>query len=256
MAIKVFISKDKKQFKANLHCHSTISDGKLTPEELKEAYKNAGYQVLAITDHCYPYPHNDMTDDDFLMLTGYEAYIRPNKKAKSDRYLPEVHLNLFARDKESAAELSRQFSEHCAVKEYLAVVEGEAFGGELCDFIYKDSRLSKAFIVDRKRNGVKEARLEYTPLQRIENEKGVYTLVRVRLLTGRFHQIRAQFASRGTPLVGDGKYGSRDKGAKMPSLFAFHLGFSLKSRGYDIYKYPSCEEYPWCLFDKSNFQQN
>ena len=42
MAIKVFISKDKKQFKANLHCHSTISDGRLTPEELKAAYKNAG----------------------------------------------------------------------------------------------------------------------------------------------------------------------------------------------------------------------
>ena len=46
MAIKVFISKDKKQFKANLHCHSTISDGKLTPEELKEAYKAQGYSVL------------------------------------------------------------------------------------------------------------------------------------------------------------------------------------------------------------------
>ena len=101
MAIKVFISKDKKQFKANMHCHSTISDGRLTPEELKEAYKAQGYSVLAITDHCYPYPHNDMTDDDFLMLTGYEAYIRPNKKAKSDRYLPEVHLNLFARDKDN-----------------------------------------------------------------------------------------------------------------------------------------------------------
>ena len=65
MAIKVFISKDKKQFKANLHCHSTISDGRLTPEELKEAYKNAGYQVLAITDHCFPCPHNDLTDDEF-----------------------------------------------------------------------------------------------------------------------------------------------------------------------------------------------
>ena len=54
MAIKVFISKDKKQFKANMHCHSTISDGKLTPEELKAAYKAQGYSVLAITDHCYP----------------------------------------------------------------------------------------------------------------------------------------------------------------------------------------------------------
>ena len=99
MATKVLISKDKKQFKANLHCHSTISDGKLTPEELKAAYKAEGYSVLAITDHCYPRPHNELTDDDFLMLTGYEAYIRPNPNGKSNRFAPEVHLNLFARDK-------------------------------------------------------------------------------------------------------------------------------------------------------------
>ena len=54
MAIKVFISKDKKQFKGNMHCHSTISDGRLTPEELKEAYKAAGYQVLAIPTTASP----------------------------------------------------------------------------------------------------------------------------------------------------------------------------------------------------------
>jgi 23S rRNA pseudouridine1911/1915/1917 synthase len=196
-------------------------------------------------------------DKDAMTLTAEELSALSERDSlwlvhRLDRVVGGILL--FARDKDSAAALSRQFSEHSAVKEYLAVVEGEAPGGELCDFIYKDSRLSKAFIVDRKRNGVKEARLQYTPIQRIENEKGVYTLVRVNLLTGRFHQIRAQLASRGTPLVGDGKYGSRDKGAKMPSLFAFHLGFTLRSQTYDIYKYPSHEEYPWCLFDKSNFQ--
>lgn len=101
MAIKVLLSKDKKQFKGNMHCHSTVSDGRMSPEDLKEAYRAQGYQVLAITDHCFPHPHNDLTDGDFLMLTGYEAYIRPNKKAKSDRYFPEVHLSLFARDKDN-----------------------------------------------------------------------------------------------------------------------------------------------------------
>ena len=85
-------------YKANLHCHSTISDGRLTPEELKEAYKNAGYQVLAITDHCSPHPHNDLTDDEFLLLTGYEAYIRPDKNGNYNAFAPEVHLNLFAKD--------------------------------------------------------------------------------------------------------------------------------------------------------------
>ena len=78
-----------------------LSDGKLTPEQVKNAYKDHGYSVLCITDHERPRDHTAMTDPDFLMLTGYEAYIRPNKKAKSDRYLPEVHLNLFARDKDN-----------------------------------------------------------------------------------------------------------------------------------------------------------
>ncbi len=98
---KVFISPDKKQFKANLHCHSTLSDGKLTPEELKEAYKREGYDVLSITDHCVPAPHNDLTDKDFLLLTGYEAYIRPGQKGKYNQFGAEIHMNLFARDKDN-----------------------------------------------------------------------------------------------------------------------------------------------------------
>ncbi len=91
-----FISKSTQQYKANLHCHSTLSDGHLTPQQLKEAYKNNGYSILAITDHETPYNHSGMNESDFLMLTAYEAYIRCEPKANS--YLPEVHLNLFARE--------------------------------------------------------------------------------------------------------------------------------------------------------------
>lgn len=92
------ISPRKKQYKANLHCHSVLSDGKKTPEELKKMYKEHGYSVLAITDHERPHQHQAMNDDDFLMLTGYECYIRQNKEGHYNRYAKEVHLNLFARD--------------------------------------------------------------------------------------------------------------------------------------------------------------
>ena len=92
------ISPNKKQFKANLHCHSVLSDGKKTPEELKQMYKAHGYDVLAITDHERPHQHQAMNDDDFIMLTGYEAYIRPDQSGHYNRYAKEVHLNLFARD--------------------------------------------------------------------------------------------------------------------------------------------------------------
>ena len=94
---KTLISSEKKQFKANLHCHSTLSDGKLTPEALKKMYKEHGYDVLAITDHSHPYSHRAMSDPDFLMLTGYEAYIRESG-GPYDTFKKEVHLNLFARD--------------------------------------------------------------------------------------------------------------------------------------------------------------
>ena len=92
------ISPHKKQYKANLHCHSVHSDGSLTPEQLKEAYRRHGYDILAITDHEFPWDHTDMSEPDFLMITGYEGYVRSQPDNGSDRFGPEVHLNLFARD--------------------------------------------------------------------------------------------------------------------------------------------------------------
>jgi len=92
------ISPTKKQYKANLHSHSTFSDGERTPEELKQMYKDAGYSILAITDHEVPKSHSYLTDSDFLAITGYEAYIRPHEKGRFDTYNKEIHINLFARD--------------------------------------------------------------------------------------------------------------------------------------------------------------
>ncbi len=94
---KFLIPSSKKQYKANLHCHSTLSDGKLTPDVLKAMYKEHGYDILAITDHSHPYSHYAMSDPDFLMLTGYEAYIRESG-GPFDRFKREIHMNLFARD--------------------------------------------------------------------------------------------------------------------------------------------------------------
>ncbi len=97
------VSPHKKQYKANLHCHSVISDGKKTPQELKEMYKQEGYSILSITDHETPGNHSYLNDPAFLTITGYEAYIRPSGSCKYDRYGKEVHINLFARDPENEA---------------------------------------------------------------------------------------------------------------------------------------------------------
>ncbi len=98
MSETILISKHKNQYKANLHCHSTLSDGRLSPCELKKLYKENGYNILSITDHCSPNNHSYLSDEEFLMLTGYEAYIRPTEGFVFDKFSSEIHLNLFAKE--------------------------------------------------------------------------------------------------------------------------------------------------------------
>lgn len=125
---------------------------------------------------------------------------------------------IYARTKDAASLLSRAVQEGTLVKEYVALVHGTPpENGDWTDLLFKDSRKNKVFVVKRERKGVKRARLEFTRLT-----AGKTSLVRIRLHTGRSHQIRVQFASRGYPLVGDSKYGSRDQ-ASSPMLFSCRL---------------------------------
>ena len=127
---------------------------------------------------------------------------------------------VYARTKEAAARFSRLIQENKLVKEYVALVHGTPpESGDWEDLLFKDSQKNKVFVVKRERKGVKKARLEFRRLT-----EGESSLVRIRLHTGRSHQIRVQFASRGFPLVGDHKYGSRD-GATAPMLFSCRLTF-------------------------------
>ena len=131
---------------------------------------------------------------------------------------------VYARTKEAAARFSRLIQEGKLVKEYVALVHGTPpEAGDWTDFLFKDSRKNKVFVVKKERKGVKQARLEYTRLT-----DGDPALVRVRLHTGRSHQIRVQFASRGFPLVGDHKYGSRDD-ATAPMLFPCRITFPTRT---------------------------
>ena len=127
---------------------------------------------------------------------------------------------VYARTKAAAAALSRAIQEGSMVKEYVALVHGTPpESGDWEDLLWKDSRKNKVFVVKRMRGGVKKARLEYVRLT-----EGAESLVRIRLHTGRSHQIRVQFASRGYPLVGDHKYGARDS-VSAPMLFSCQLTF-------------------------------
>ena len=164
-------------------------------------------------------------------------------------------LLTFARNKKTAAELSRLVSGDGIGKEYLAVIDGRLDDGTLTDYLYKDSRASKAFVVDKERAGVKEAELSFVTLESIDTEKGSRSLVKITLKTGRFHQIRVQFSSRKAPICGDGKYGSKDNRAHLPALFAYKLSFELFGDNIEAKIIPDIETYPWCLFNRSVFDE-
>jgi hypothetical protein len=94
--VKHLLPQVARYFKTNLHTHSTVSDGKLTPAELKEAYIALGYQVLSLTDHNVIVDYSDMNEPDFLFLTGIEVeFNHPEYVSGSDR--PVYHLNLIAK---------------------------------------------------------------------------------------------------------------------------------------------------------------
>ena len=164
-------------------------------------------------------------------------------------------LLVFARNKKAAADLSAQVADRRLTKEYFAVVEGRGEGGALRDFIYKDARLSKAFVTDRKRAGVKEAELEYRTLDTVTQGERELSLVAIQLKTGRFHQIRVQFASRKMPLIGDKKYGSRDFLAKTPALYATKLEFEINGESATYSRLPELSDYPWSLFSQERYKQ-
>lgn len=133
---------------------------------------------------------------------------------------------VYAKTKSAAAALSRDIAEHRFTKEYLALVHGvpERKSDTLCDLLFHDRAKNKSYVVKRERKGVKKAELEYELLYTKEKDMEEYSLLRVKLHTGRTHQIRVQFAHRKMPLAGDKKYGARDSFSLL-GLWAYKLDF-------------------------------
>ena len=94
---KYLLPETGKFYKANLHCHSTVSDGKLSPEELKKAYMDHGYSIIAYTDHDLLISHQDLADENFLPLNGFEIEIDQAMK-EGQRYFKTCHLCFIALD--------------------------------------------------------------------------------------------------------------------------------------------------------------
>ena len=195
-------------------------------------------------------------DTDFVTeISDQLGALKENKELFLIHRLDRVVAGLLvlARDRESAARLSALAATSDLGKAYLAVVEGECSGGVMEDYLYKNAALGKSFVTDSGRNGAKLAKLEYERIATVDTPSGKRSLVRIILHSGRFHQIRAQFSSRSLPLVGDNKYGSRDKKVRTPSLFAHRIEVELNEK-ISVSRLPDTSAYPWNLFREENYE--
>lgn len=150
---------------------------------------------------------------------------------------------VLARGAETASELSRQIREGQFRKEYLAVIHGspEQDRGQLRDLLYRDKARRMTMVAREPGKGVQEAVLDY----RVISRGGQMSRIAIRLGTGRTHQIRVQFASRGMPLVGERKYSSLDDPCQI-ALWSHKIGFFHPGNGewVELTREPP-ECYPW-----------
>lgn len=159
---------------------------------------------------------------------------------------PVSGLMVYARTKEAASDLSEQMRTGRFQKEYLCIAEGILpHEGEMTDLLFKDAKTGKTYPVKRERKGVREAKLLYKTLSTDETA----SLCAVTLLTGRSHQIRAQFAARKHPLLGDGRYGSRHNCPL--ALFSCSLAFYHPETGEKLhFSQPAPALTPWQKFSQ------
>ncbi len=152
-------------------------------------------------------------------------------------------LMVLARNAKSASELSRQIREDEFEKEYLAVIHGvpELKNGTLRDLLGRDKARKMTFVASEPAKGVQEAVLHY----QVESTDDGMSKVRIQLVTGRTHQIRVQFSSRGMPLVGERKYSERNDPCEI-ALWSCRLAFTHPRSGEKMeFTHEPPESYPW-----------
>lgn len=94
------LSKDGNFYKVNMHCHTNISDGKLSPNEVKDMYKAAGYSAVCFTDHEVNIGHKELCDEDFIALHGYEVAIKQDESYSTGIFMPVYHFNMVAKSQD------------------------------------------------------------------------------------------------------------------------------------------------------------
>lgn len=215
--------------------------------------------VVAIKPQNVPSQADESGDEDMLSLV--KAHIKEKYQKKGEAFVGLVHrldrptggIMVFARNSKSAKRLSQQFAAHEVEKVYMAVVKGKVKekSKTLVNFLKKDEKENVVKVVPMSESGAKKAELSFKFLEEVDGN----SLLEVRILTGRSHQIRVQLSTYGFPLVGDVKYG-KDKGkSSFLGLWAGKLSFvhPTTKEKMVFMAVPDMEKLPWKNFDMEKY---
>lgn len=206
---------------------------------------------------------SDVTKDQDL-LSIVKNYIKEKYNKPGNAFVGLVHrldrptggVMVFARNSKSASRLSTQIKNHQFEKKYFAVCEGSfrEKTGTLKNYIKKDEKTNLVKLVPLSEQGAKYAELDYKVLE----EKNGLSLVEVKIVTGRSHQIRVQLANLKHPIVGDKKYGSLQANSEKMALWAYALNFEhpTKKSHMKFRALPPKDELPWKFFDLERYIWN
>ena len=197
-------------------------------------------------------PVQEDSSKDIDLLTILKNYIKEKYKRCGNVYLGLVHrldrpvggVMVFAKTSKAASRLSEQVRTNKIKKTYHIVVKGNIKSRDrLVDYLVKDSKRNMSFVTSKDKG--KESILEYE----VVKKKDDYNLIKVNLITGRSHQIRVQFSSRGFPLVGDQKYNKNTSKVDI-ALFSNELSFYHPiSKEMLCFKINLPKKYPFSLFE-------
>lgn len=198
-------------------------------ENLKVIYED---NHIIVVEKPVNIPSQGDKTGDIDMLTIIKDYLIKKYNKPGAAYLGLVHrldrptggVMVFAKTSKSASRLSEQIRNKEFEKEYLVIADGkfEKTSGTYEDYLLKNEKNNMSKVVDEKNKNAKIAKLDYEVIK--YNEETKLSLVRVKLHTGRHHQIRVQFSSRNHSIYGDQKYGTRGRGKQL-CLWAYKLSF-------------------------------
>jgi 23S rRNA pseudouridine1911/1915/1917 synthase len=210
--------------------------------------------IIVVNKPCNVLVMEDSTKD-IDMLTMVKEYIKVKYQKPGNVYVGLVHrldrpvggIMVFAKTSKAASRLSEIIRTHKMEKYYLAVCRGELIekSGEIKDYLYKNAVENKSYAVDKNQKGSKQATLEYEVI----GVKQGYSLLKIKLITGRHHQIRVQLANIGFPIFGDQKYNDNTRKAQI-ALWAYELSFvhPVKKELVSYQCKPDFMVFPWSLF--------